>query len=143
MAATTAGRGTRCADEDRGRPGGATPRRSQADQRLDHCVNRWNKTLEGTGLPHRLRLPELAFNRRVGAFAAIEASPDGGKLSAEEWEQREGEWLPTDVDKTNVRSLMPPVLGRGKIAAWIAPPRHGISHGINGKPFDYDYVHLS
>jgi len=31
------------------------------------------------------------------------------------------------------------VYERGKIAAWIAPPRHG----INGKPFDYDYVHLS
>ena len=42
-------------------------------------------------------------------------------------------------DKTYVRSLMQPVLERGKIAAWIAPPRNG----INGKPFDYDYVHLS
>ena len=28
---------------------------------------------------------------------------------------------------------------RGKIAAWIAPPRNG----INSKPFDYDYVHLA
>jgi benzoyl-CoA 2,3-dioxygenase component B len=102
-------------------------------------VNRWNKILDGAGLPHRLRLPHVAFNRRVGAFAAIEAGPDGGKLSAPEWEQRKGEWLPTDVDQTYVRSLMQPVLERGKIAAWIAPPRHG----INGKPFDYDYVHLS
>jgi len=34
---------------------------------------------------------------------------------------------------------MQPVHQRGKIAAWIAPPRHG----INGKPFDYDYVHLT
>ncbi len=25
-----------------------------------------------------------------------------------------------------------------EIAAWIAPPRNG----INGQPFDYDYVHL-
>jgi len=102
-------------------------------------VNRWNKILDGAGLPHRLRLPHVAFNRRVGAFAAIEAAPDGGKLSAHEWEQHKGEWLPTDVDQTYVRSLMQPVLERGKIAAWIAPPRHG----INGKPFDYDYVHLS
>jgi benzoyl-CoA 2,3-dioxygenase component B len=42
------------------------------------------------------------------------------------------------VDKTYVRSLMQPVHQRGKIAAWIAPPRNG----INGQPFDYDYVHL-
>jgi benzoyl-CoA 2,3-dioxygenase component B len=91
MAATTAGRGTRCAD------------------------------------------------RRIGAFTAIGTSPAGGKLSAEEWEQRKGEWLPTDVQKTYGRSLMQPVLDRGKIAAWIASPRHS----INGKPFDCDYVHLS
>jgi len=102
-------------------------------------VNRWNKILAGAGLPQRLRLPHVAFNRRVGAFAGIEAAPDGQKLSAAEWEQRKGEWLPAEVDKTYVRSLMQPVYERGKIAAWIAPPRHG----INGKPFDYDYVHLS
>ncbi|HWG60414.1 MAG TPA: benzoyl-CoA 2,3-epoxidase subunit BoxB [Streptosporangiaceae bacterium] len=101
-------------------------------------VNRWNKILDEAGLPHRLRLPHVAFNRQVGAFAGIEATPDGEVLGAEEWSRRKGEWLPTDVDKTYVRSLMRPVHERGKIAAWIAPPRNG----INGKPFDYDYVHL-
>ena len=54
-------------------------------------------------------------------------------------ERDRGRWLPTDVDKAHVRSLMRPVHERGKIAAWIAPPRNG----INGKPFDYDYVHLA
>jgi benzoyl-CoA 2,3-dioxygenase component B len=102
-------------------------------------VSRWNKILQTAGLPHRLRLPHVAFNRRVGAFAAIEATPDGRQLTADQWRQRQGEWLPTDVDKTYIRSLMRPVHERGKIAAWIAPPRHG----INGKPFDYDYVHLT
>ena len=34
---------------------------------------------------------------------------------------------------------MHPVHERGKIAAWVAPPRNG----INGQPFDYDYVHLA
>jgi benzoyl-CoA 2,3-epoxidase subunit B len=102
-------------------------------------VNRWNKILAEAGLPQRLKLPHVAFNRRVGAFVGIEASPDGEKLSAEEWSRRKGQWLPTDVDKTHVRSLMHPVHERGKIAAWIAPPRNG----INGKPFDYDYVHLA
>jgi benzoyl-CoA 2,3-epoxidase subunit B len=101
-------------------------------------VNRWNKILDGAGLPQRLKLPHVAFNRKVGAFSPIEASPDGEKLSADEWKQRQGDWLPTDVDKTYIRSLMRPVYERGKIAAWISPPRHG----INGQPFDYDYVHL-
>jgi len=101
-------------------------------------VNRWNKILAETGLPQRLKLPHVAFNRKVGVFAGIEASPEGEILSADEWAQRSGAWLPTDVDKTHVRSLMQPVHERGKIAAWIAPPRNG----INGKPFDYEYVHL-
>jgi benzoyl-CoA 2,3-epoxidase subunit B len=102
-------------------------------------VNRWNRLLEDAGLATRLQLPHVAFNRKVGAFSGIEAAPDGTMLAAGEWERRKGEWLPTDVDKTYVRSLMQPVYERGKIAAWIAPPRAG----INGQPFDYDYVHLA
>ncbi len=27
----------------------------------------------------------------------------------------------------------------GKIAGWVAPPRTG----INGQPFEYEYVHLA
>src|SRR6266576_3945460 len=102
-------------------------------------VKRWNRILEEGGLSQRLKLPHVAFNRKVGAFAGIEATPDGEKLPAGEWQRRQGQWLPTDVDKTYVRSLMQPVHQRGKIAAWIAPPRNG----INGQPFDYDYVHLA
>jgi benzoyl-CoA 2,3-dioxygenase component B len=102
-------------------------------------VNRWNKILADAGLPQRLKLPHVAFNRRVGAFAAIEATPDGDRLPVSEWRAREGQWLPTDTDKTFVRSLMRPVHERGKIAAWLAPPRNG----INGQPFDYGYVHLA
>jgi benzoyl-CoA 2,3-dioxygenase component B len=102
-------------------------------------VNRWNKILAEAGLPQRLKLPHIAFNRKVGAFTGIEVSPGGEILSADEWAAQQGQWLPTDVDKTHVRSLMQPVHERGKIAAWIAPPRNG----INGKPFDYEYVHLA
>jgi benzoyl-CoA 2,3-dioxygenase component B len=102
-------------------------------------VDRWNGVLAAAGLPQRLKLPHVAFNRRVGGFADIEATPDGQLISADEFERDKQAWLPTAVDKTFVRSLMQPVYERGKIAAWIAPPRNG----INGKPFDYDYVHLA
>jgi benzoyl-CoA 2,3-dioxygenase component B len=102
-------------------------------------VKRWNKILADHGLAQRLKLPHVAFNRQVGAFAGIEATPDGTVVSADEWQRVKGQYLPTDVDKTHVRSLMHPVYERGKIASWIAPPRNG----INGKPFDYDYVHLA
>jgi benzoyl-CoA 2,3-epoxidase subunit B len=102
-------------------------------------VKRWNKILDAAGLAQRLYLPHVAFNRKVGAYSSIEASPTGEKLSAAEWEASKGQWLPTDTDKTFVRSLMQPVHERGKIAAWVAPPRNG----INGQPFDYDYVHLA
>ena len=101
-------------------------------------VKRWNRILESAELSHRLYLPHPAFNRKVGAFAGIEATPQGERISADEWARRQGSWLPTDVDKTHVRSLMRPVYERGRIASWVAPPRNG----INGKPFDYEYVRL-
>jgi benzoyl-CoA 2,3-dioxygenase component B len=102
-------------------------------------VNRWNRILAEAGVPQRVALPSIAFNRRVGAFAGIEATPAGEPISDTEWEQRKVDWLPTDVDKAYVRSLMRPVYERGRIADWIAPPRNG----INGQPFDFDYVHLA
>jgi benzoyl-CoA 2,3-epoxidase subunit B len=102
-------------------------------------VKRWNRILESAGLPQRLALPHAAFNRKVGAFAGIEASPSGQLLSRGDWEHNRGKWLPTDTDKAFVQSLMRPVYERGKIAAWLAPPRNG----INGQPLDYDYVHLA
>ena len=102
-------------------------------------VNRWNRLLTEAGLPQRLMLPHVGFNRRVGAFAGVSISPTGEVLPAEDWQARRTAWLPSDVDKTFVRSLMRPVYERGKIASWLAPPRNG----INGKPFDYEYVHLT
>jgi benzoyl-CoA 2,3-dioxygenase component B len=102
-------------------------------------VKRWNRILDSAGLSQRLALPHVAFNRKVGAFAAIETTPAGERLTEAEWQQRKHQWLPTDTDKAFVRSLMHPVYERGKIAAWLAPPRNG----INNQPFDYEYVHLA
>jgi benzoyl-CoA 2,3-dioxygenase component B len=55
------------------------------------------------------------------------------------WEANRDRWLPSEGDKTHVRSLMRPVYEPGKMAAWIAPPMKG----INDKPVDYEYVHLA
>jgi benzoyl-CoA 2,3-dioxygenase component B len=101
-------------------------------------VKRWNRILADAGLPHRLALPHRAFNRHVGVFKNVDVSPAGEVLGAAEWVARCGAWLPTDTDKAHVTALMRPVYERGKIASWLAPPRNG----INGKPFDYEYVHL-
>ncbi len=51
-------------------------------------VNRWNRILSEAGLPQRLYLPSVAFNRKVGAFGGIEATPQGEILTTDEWEKR-------------------------------------------------------
>jgi benzoyl-CoA 2,3-dioxygenase component B len=102
-------------------------------------LKRWNRILAQAGVSQRLYLPHLGFNRHVGLFAGHHVGPDGRLLDDQEWRRGVLDWLPTDTDRTYVRSLMHPVYERGKIAAWIAAP----SRGINGKPADYEYVHLA
>jgi benzoyl-CoA 2,3-dioxygenase component B len=98
----------------------------------------WNRIIGRAGYDYRLRLPHVAFNRKIGEFAAIHADPDGNILSADEWQRRCGEWLPSADDDSYVASLMQPVTESGKFASWIAPPRTG----IDGKPGDFAYVKL-
>lgn len=65
-------------------------------------------------------------------------APDGVPVAADHWASCMDAWLPTGDDKDFVSSLMQPVTAQGKIAGWIAPP----PRGINGHPFDYEYVRL-
>ena len=44
-----------------------------------------------------------------------------------------------DADREFIQSLMQPVLERGKMASWIAPPEKG----IKDRPIDYEYVRLA
>ncbi|HEV8680748.1 MAG TPA: benzoyl-CoA 2,3-epoxidase subunit BoxB, partial [Stellaceae bacterium] len=99
----------------------------------------WNRIIARAGYDYRLKLPHVAFNRRIGEFAATEADPDGNLLSREEWQCRRAEFLPSVADDAFVASLMRPVTEPGAFASWIAPPRAG----IDNKPGDFEYVKLA
>ena len=99
----------------------------------------WNRIIERAGYDWRLKLPHVAFNRRIGEFAAIHSDPEGNLLSADEWHRRIGEFLPSGDDNAFVASLMKPVHEPGQFASWIAPPRTG----IDNKPGDFEYVKLA
>jgi benzoyl-CoA 2,3-dioxygenase component B len=101
-------------------------------------LKRWNKILEKNGFDARVYLPHVGFNRNVGLFGEHNVTPKGDLVSEDAWNAKKDDWLPSDGDRTFVQSLMHPVYEPGKIAGWIAPP----SNGINGKPFEYEYVHF-
>jgi benzoyl-CoA 2,3-dioxygenase component B len=101
-------------------------------------VDRWNKrVLEAHGLSDRIVLPSRKFNRKVGVYANRHFDPSGVAISAEDWETRKHEWLPTAADKEYLRSIQAtPVYKPGQFANYIAPPQRG----INRLPLDFEYV---
>jgi benzoyl-CoA 2,3-dioxygenase component B len=101
-------------------------------------VDRWNKrVLEAHGLSERILLPSRKFNRKVGVYANRHFDPAGVSISAEEWERRKAEWLPTHADKEYLRSIQAiPVYKAGQFANYIAPPQRG----VNRLPLDFEYV---
>ncbi|HEX8176276.1 MAG TPA: benzoyl-CoA 2,3-epoxidase subunit BoxB [Pyrinomonadaceae bacterium] len=104
----------------------------------ERAMVRWNKYLEDAGLEERLYLPNTRFHRHVGEYAGHHFDTDGKLITADEFESRRKEWLPSIEDREYVRSLMHPVTEPGKIANWIAPP----TAGIKGLPFEFEYVRL-
>jgi benzoyl-CoA 2,3-epoxidase subunit B len=108
-------------------------------QDCERVLTRWNRELAARELGVRLALPDVAFNRKVGAFADACRDSRGNRLSAEEFAARHGEWLPTEEDRARNAELMQPVYERGKVAGWIAPP----AKGINSQPLDFEYVKLT
>lgn len=101
-------------------------------------LRRWNKMIQRTGVEFELKLPDQAFHRQIGVFAAIKADPEGNLISQEEWDKKAPEWLPTTDDAAFITSLMVPCFEPGKFASWIAPPKVG----IDNKPGDFEYVKL-
>ena len=81
----------------------------------------WNKAIADHGYACRLSLPSRAFNRAVGEFSDIHATPDGQLIPQAEWERRREQWLPDNDDLEFLLSLMEQVIEPGKFAHWIAP----------------------
>jgi benzoyl-CoA 2,3-dioxygenase component B len=101
-------------------------------------IDYWNRVCAKFDQPWRFTLPHRRFNRKIGIHAGRHFDLEGAPIDEATWNQREGDWLPTDEDREYVKSLMVPCRERGKIASWIAPP----AKGLNGQPFDFDYVRL-
>ncbi len=101
-------------------------------------VERWNRVIEKAGVDFRLTLPHVAFNRAIGEFAAINASPDGQLLEDPTWLAQRDHFLPTADDGIYLQSLMQPVREAGKYASWIAPP----ARPIDNRPEDFEYVKI-
>ncbi len=116
------------------------------DQYVADCqraVDKWNRTLErvlgARAEAHKLRLPHRRFHRRIGIYS-MEAGHafdiDGNPISRAAFDKDRDRFLPSDNDRTLVRTLMHRVTEPGKIAGWIAPP----ARGINSQPFAFEYV---
>jgi len=101
-------------------------------------VRRWNTLIAKHGVPFEMRLPHDGFHRQIGVFAGANVTPAGELVSAEEWQARRQEWLPSAADGDFIVSLMQPEWRPGKFASWIAPPKVG----IDNKPGDFEYVKL-
>ena len=101
-------------------------------------VDGWNKVLAKAAVDDRFHLPSRRFHRNIGIYSGLHFTPEGEPITAEEFDRRRDEWLPSAEDRAYVSSLMKPVYEPGKIAGWIAPP----SKGINSQPFEYEYVRL-
>jgi len=102
----------------------------------ERCLERWNKVIQRSGIPYRLRLPDRKFHRRIGLYGSHHFDPAGKPMPPEQWEARRDEFLPSEKDRAYVANLMVPIYEPGKIANWIARP----ARGIHGLPFDFEYV---
>jgi len=119
------------------------------DQYVADCqraVDKWNRTIERVlgerAAGHKLRLPSRRFHRQIGAYsmpAGHHFDPDGNPISATAFIEQARSWLPTAEDRAYLKEIQKPVLEPGKIANWVAPP----ARGINGQPFEFEYVRHS
>ena len=111
------------------------------EEYMEDCVRvvkAWNRTLEQMDCPTRITLPNNRFHRRQGIYSDLHFDPQGNLIDFETFMKHHDQWLPTEADRAYVVSLMHGVHNFGQCANWIAAP----SRGINGQPFEYEYVRV-
>ena len=101
-------------------------------------LKRWNRSIERAGYGVRLALPSARFRRSIGAWVGQPVDPGGKLVAREDYDRRLHDWIPSEEDRTFVRSLMQQIVEPGRMAGWIAPP----DRGINNLPVEYAYVRL-
>ena len=111
--------------------------RTEYTEDCQRGVNKWNRAIEEAGIDFRLTLPSRRFNRQIGLYEGLCFDPAGNLISSDEFASNKSSWLLSDADIAYVKNLMSqPVQEAGKMAHWIAPPKHG----IKGRPVDFEYV---
>jgi benzoyl-CoA 2,3-dioxygenase component B len=110
------------------------------DAYVEDCqrgVDKWNRAIAAHGISFELKLPSRRFHRQIGLYSPLAFDPSGQVLTAEQWEAKKAEWLPTEADKAYVQSLMQkPVFDPKQMANWIAAPKQG----IKGRAVEFEYV---
>ena len=101
-------------------------------------VGRWNKLIKKIGIDFELKMPHRAFNRRIGLFSEICATPDGEIVDEATWTAKQDDYLPSQSDLVFLLDLMQPEKRPGEYASWIAAPKVG----INKQPGDFEYVKI-
>ena len=85
-------------------------------------------------------LPSTRCHQGSGGDAGRHSDTAGNRVTADAWEARKDQWLPSEADRRYVKSLMTrPVFEPGKMANWIGAPKHG----IKGRPVEFEYVKRS
>lgn len=100
-------------------------------------VDKWNRAIASHGIQFELKLPSRKFHRHIGIYSGVHTNLAGEPISKEEFEAKREAWLPSEADKTYVKSLMTkPITDPKEMANWIAAPKQG----IKGRPVDFEYV---
>ena len=86
-------------------------------------LKRWNRAIERAGHGAlALKLPSARFRRSIGAWAGQPVNPEGNLISNDDYLNQLNTWIPSEQDRSFVKSLMKRVVEPGKIAGWVAPP---------------------
>ncbi len=102
-------------------------------------LKRWNRVIERAGHGAlALKLPSARFRRSIGIWAGQPVDPEGNLISQDVYRNKLDSWIPSEQDRSFVKTLMHRVVEPGRIAGWVAPPERG----INNLPVEHEYVKL-